>query len=127
LRIQKIQHIWSINKPTKIGENVIFSFLDVSGCFKITLSTNFDEHNFHSKTVLLVVNFYPDEGFIAKNSDHKILRYSPFNLRDSAKIKTKLVIYHSKIFSGSSVPEVMSWKSCLGSPALESYTGNCVL
>jgi hypothetical protein len=44
LRIQKIQHVGSINKPQryitqKIGENVIFSFLTVAGSVKLTLNT----------------------------------------------------------------------------------------
>jgi hypothetical protein len=42
------------------------------------------------KTGLLGVNFDPEEGFDAKNSDQKISCYSPFKFSESAKIKAKI-------------------------------------
>ncbi len=38
------------------------------------------------------------------------------NLVRVLKWKLKSVLYHSKICSGCSIPEVMSWTSCLGRP-----------
>ncbi len=45
----------------------------------------------------------------------------------ACKRKQKLALYQGRICSGCSVPEVMSWKSCLGSPALESCPGSPIL
>jgi hypothetical protein len=55
----KNQQTTSLYNP-KIGENVIFSFLTGTDSVKISLKRNnyIDEYNFHSKTVLLGVNFY---------------------------------------------------------------------
>jgi hypothetical protein len=72
--------------------------------------------------------FWP-RGRIWCKIDQKISRYSPFKFSESAKLKAKIraTVYHSNVCSGCSVSDVMSWKSCLGSPALESCLGSPTL
>ncbi len=42
-------------------------------------------------------------------------------------MKLKLALYYSKMCSGCSVSEIISWKSCLDSLAPESYPGSLIL
>ncbi len=53
-----------------------------------------------------------------KNSNKKSCATELLNLVRALKWKIKSVLYHSKICYGSSIPEVMSWKSCLGRPTV---------
>ncbi len=62
-----------------------------------------------------------------KTQTKKYLVASPFKFSESAKTKAKSVLYHSKICSDFSIPEVMSWKSCLGKLTLKSSPGSPIL
>jgi hypothetical protein len=64
-----------------------------------------------------------------KTSEQNILCYIPLKFSESAKMEAKITValYHRIICSGYSVPEVMSWKSCLGSPPLKSCPGSPIL
>ncbi len=111
----------------KNGENIIILFLTVADSVNlwkwITQQIRFSYNNCFTRC-----QFWPRRTiWCKKNQTKKSCTTVLLNLVRALKGNLKLVPYHSKILSNCSVLEVVSRKSFLGNPALESCPAMAVL